>query len=129
MPPHDSGLEQALAQLNAATPNEADRLEGQLAKATSRLPVAAGFDSWLQGWSGDWTVESTSTESVGGIECRRLIIAHNDRDLRAWNDILGSLKTLCNEPGVTVDRVDVALDPGGEHFAVVQIGFTARFRR
>ena len=63
------------------------------------------------------------------VEQRRYVIAHNDRDLHAWADILASLKTLCAEPGVTVDRLDLVLTPDGDHFAVAQVAFTARVRR
>jgi hypothetical protein len=129
IPPSDSGLQQALAQLNAATPEEEARLASRLAKASSGLPLASDFDAWLKGWSGSWTEESRSSEWAEPVERRSYVIAHNDRDLRAWADILASLKALCAEPGVTVDRLDLVLALDGDHFAMAQVAFTARVRR
>jgi len=129
IPPPDSGLQQALAQLNAATPEEEARLSSRLAKASSELPLGSDFDTWMKGWSSSWTEESRSSELMEPVEQRRYVIAHNDRDLHAWADILASLKTLCAEPGVTVDRLDLVLTPDGDHFAVAQVAFTARVRR
>jgi hypothetical protein len=129
IPPSDSELQRTLAQLNAATPEEAVRLERELTTISAALPLTNDFDMWMKGWSGGWTEESRSSEVADPVERRRYVIAHNDRDLRAWTDILASMKALCAEPGVTVDRLDLALTPDGDHFAAAQVFFTARVRR
>jgi len=128
IPPQDGSLEQELSQLTAATP-EAARLERRLGAATAALPSATDFDSWLKGWSSGWTQESQSAESAEGIERRRYVIAHNDRELQAWPDILAGVKSLCAEPGVTVDGVELVLTPDSTRFAVAQVTFSVRLRR
>ena len=129
IPPSDSGLQKALAQLNAASPEEVARLEGKLAKSTSTLPSGTEFDAWMRGWSGNWTVETRSAEIADPIERRRYVVAYDDPNLRVWPDMVSSLKALCSEPGVTIDRVDLALGPDGNRFKAAEIAFTARIRR
>jgi len=128
VPLQDPKLQQSLAEMSAATPERAAQLESQLAKAYVRLPKAAAFDAWMAEREGAWKIEARSTESSPGIEVRHYSLSFNNPLLGAWPDILAAVNAFCDEPGLTIDRFDLALAREGDRFDRAQVVLSARLR-
>jgi hypothetical protein len=115
--------------LRNATPERISRLEDELSMARAALPAAATFDDWLSRLSANWTVLASATERYPGLVVRRYALAYNHPTLRSWPDIVGTVKILCMEPGLTLDSLSLAAAPGGaDAFVQAQLTLTARLR-
>jgi hypothetical protein len=124
----DPALQQALAELKAATPEKVVALESALKAARGSLPSAAAFDAWTQGWLQNWSVESRSEETLDGIEVRHYLVSFNRPALRAWPEILANVQSICAEPGLTIDHLDLEVAPEADRFAQAQVAFTIRLK-
>lgn len=127
-PAPDPALQQALTELRTATPERIEDLESALKAARSGLPSVASFDAWTQSWLQNWSVESRSVESSAGIEVRHYLVSFNRPVLRAWPEIVANVKSICAEPGLTIDHLDLEVAPEADRFAQAQVAFTIRLR-
>jgi hypothetical protein len=127
-PAPDPELQQALADLKAATPERAAMLESTLARAHARLSSSGSFDARTQRWQQKWSIESRSAEMSGDIEVRHYVLAFDRPTLRAWPDILADIQSFCAEPGLTIDHLDLEVAPEAERFSQAQVAFSVRLR-
>jgi hypothetical protein len=127
-PAPDPDLQQALADLKAATPERAATLESTLVTARASLSSCNSFDARVQRWQQRWSVQSRSSETFDGIEVRHYLLAFDRPTLRAWPDILGGIQSICAEPGLTIDRLDLELAPEGDRFSQAQVAFAVRLK-
>jgi hypothetical protein len=127
--PEDAALQRRAEALAGATPDIIARLESRLAAARARLPPAPGFDAWLQGACRSWMVATRSTGSAGDLELRQYGLVYDHPRMNSWPDITASLQALCAEPGLTIDRLEIAAAPdGADAFQQVEIRLTVLLR-
>ena len=127
--PEDAALQRQWDALGDATPESLSQLEAQVTAARARLPHARDFETWMAGWSENWTRLVSATDRDGDLERRRYALAYNHPTLRAWPDIVRTVKTLCAEPGLTLDSLSLSAAPdGSDAFVQAQITLTARLR-
>jgi hypothetical protein len=127
--PDAAALQADLAGLGDATPAALSRLRLRVSDTRARLPSPGDFEAWMRGWSGNWTVLARSDDTGPDLVVRRYAMAFNHPGLGAWSDIVGTVRTLCSEPGLTVDSLSLAAAPdGADAFVEAQITLTVRLR-
>ncbi|MDP3072685.1 MAG: hypothetical protein Q8N18_20490 [Opitutaceae bacterium] len=119
-------LQRQLAALTAATPERLATLQRDFTALVTGLEASPGFESRLKAWNRAWKVQRRTTESVGPAEIRSYTLTLRDPKLDAWPEIETTLQSLCSIPGVTLERVVIAVATDGEKFDRAEIDFTAR---
>jgi len=123
--PEDTPLEKQAAALAHATPEVVSLLETRLAGARARLPPAGAFDAWMQAAGRNWIVETHSAEPSADLETRHYGLAYDHPRMSSWPDIVETIRTLCAEPGVTIDSLAITAAPdGADAFQQVEIKLT-----
>ncbi len=102
--------------------------EGRLAAAQAAAPTVMTFDAWLAAWGGRWVPAGRSEEIWPDVVLRHYVFASADRRLGAWSAIVAALQEASRQPGVTVDRVALAVPEAGERFTQADVALTARLR-
>jgi hypothetical protein len=127
--PEDSTMEAQWSALRDASPEALSKLKERLSSTRALLPAAGPFEPWLERQSRNWTILASATDRYPSLEVRRYALAYNHPTLRAWPDILGTIKSLCAEPGLSLDTLSLAAAPdGSDSFVQAQITLTARLR-
>ncbi len=127
--PEDSALEAQWNALRDAGPERLSKIEERLSSTRAGLPAAELFDAWLARRSRNWTLLASATDRYPGLEIRRCALAYNHPSLGAWPDIVETIKSLCAEPGLTLDSLSLAAAPdGSDAFVQAQVTLTARLR-
>ena len=127
--PEEAALQRQAEALAGATPDTILQLENRLAAARARLAPAPGFDAWLQGACRNWIVATRSTGSAGDLELSQYGLVYDHPRMSSWPDITASLQALCAEPGLTIDRLDIAAAPdGADAFQQVEVRLTVLLR-
>ncbi len=118
------------AALAGATPEAVAKLEAQLAAALARLAAAIAFDALVQGECQNWIVETRSVEPLPNMEMRRYGLVFDHPKMSSWPDIVATMKILCAQPGLTIDRLALTkqrLD-GTDAFEQVEVNLTVLLR-
>jgi hypothetical protein len=116
----------------AAPPTEADaaQWEARAALVRDSLPTEKDFEAAAEDWNRHWTVVAQPGAEFPDLEVRHYALAYPHPTLRAWSDIVQTVRELCAEPGVTLDGLVLAAAPdGGDAFTQARITLTARLRR
>jgi hypothetical protein len=104
-----------------APPREAARLERDFESARSRLPTAEAFDEKLRELGRTWNIRAGPVERFDGIEARGYALSWTRPRLEAWPDILATVQALCEQPGLTIQRLDLAVEPGADAFSKAEV--------
>jgi hypothetical protein len=103
-------------------------LAGDFESARSRLPTAEACDDRLRELGRTWTVRAGPVERFDGVEIRAFALSWVRPRLEAWPDILATIQALCEQPGLTVQRLDLAADPGADAFSKAEVDLLLRLR-
>jgi hypothetical protein len=127
-PDADRGTE-AVAPPNGRDAAAAGEWEARLSSARTALLTPKDFDKSSENWNHNWTLLAQSTEPCLDVELRHYTWAYKHPALKAWSDILQTIRQVCAEPGVTIDALVLATAPdGGDSFTQAQINLTVRLR-
>jgi hypothetical protein len=113
-----------------AGPIAAGQWKELVSSARARLPAERDFKREAEPWNRHWTVLAQSTDRFPDLEVRHWALAYPHPTLGSWSDIVQTVRSLCAEPGVTVDSLVLAAAPdGSDAFTQAQLTVTARLRR
>lgn len=127
-PPVDPDLHRNLATLTAATPEKVDALQRQRADTTFKLGSFQAFEAQIHAWSRIWNIQRRTAEPLGPAELRRCVLTLREPNLDAWPEVVLTVKSMCDQPGLTIDRLLLTLTSDGAKFDRVEIEFTVRLR-
>jgi hypothetical protein len=134
-PPHapvpgaNAGWRQRLAELRGATPEAAQRAETAAVAARADLETPDQFGERLRTWSPEWRAECRATEQRFGLEVRRYRLRSADPTPRAWSACLELLRSLAEQPGVTIEQLTLTAAPAGDGaFTQLAVDLTVRLK-
>jgi hypothetical protein len=76
-----------------------------------------------------WTASEPATDRRNGYELRHYSLRRANPRLGDWPEIVASVRILCDEPGLTIDRLLLTAAPDGAAvFIRAELGLTVRLR-
>ena len=112
------------------TPDALARSEEGFAAACARLSAAGSFEERLGALCRrGWTASEPATDRRNGYELRHYSLRRANPRLGDWPEIVASVRILCDEPGLTIDRLLLTAAPDGAAvFIRAELGLTVRLR-
>jgi hypothetical protein len=112
------------------TPDALARSEAAFAAACAHLPAAASFEERLSALRrGGWTAAGPTSDRRSGYELRHCSLRHANPRLADWPEIVASIRSLCDEPALTIDRLILTAAPDGSAvFSRAELGLTIRLK-
>lgn len=112
------------------TPDALARSEKGFAAACARLSAAGSFEERLGALCRrGWTASEPATDRRDGYELRHYSLRRANPRLSDWSEIVASVRVLCGEPGLTIDRFLLTAAPDGAAvFIRAELGLTVRLR-
>lgn len=108
---------------------EIARLEARLAAVCASLPTLSSIGQKIKSWEGGWVIEARSIEPFSKIEVRHYMFTARDPKLSAWEGVAETVKNLCDEPGLTIERLALSAEPdqpGGRLDAAIAVAVRLR---
>ncbi len=112
------------------TPLALERSEAGFAQACSRLPTGASFEEKLTGLGRrGWIAAGPRVYRRNGYELRNYILRFANPRLGDWPEIVVSIRLLCDEPGLTIERLFLTAAPDGAAvFIRAELALTVRLK-
>jgi hypothetical protein len=111
-------------------PEALARSEAGFAEACARLPAAGSFENRLGDlMHGAWISAGLTAERRSSYELRHYSFRFANPRLGDWPEIVGSIRILCDEPALTIDRLILTAAPDGAAvFTRAELALTVRLR-
>ena len=112
------------------TPQALERNETGFAQACSRLPTDASFQQMLAALSRrGWIAAAPAVDRRNGYELRHYLLRLANPRLDAWPEIVASIRLICDQPGLTIERLLLTAAPDGAAvFIRAELGLTIRLK-
>jgi hypothetical protein len=112
------------------TPDALARSEAGFAAACAQLPAAGAFEERLSSLCrGGWTAAGPTSDRRSGYELRHYSLRYANPRLGDWPEIVASIRGLCDEPALTIDRLVLTAAPdGAAAFSRAELGLTIRLK-
>ena len=95
------------------TPEAVARWASRLEAEKARFPLAVSFDAQIKQLASRWSVSSEPAAPSAGGEVRHYALAAAQASLDDWSDLVGTVRDLCAQPGLTIDRLTLTAAPDG----------------
>ena len=112
------------------TPQSLQQSEAGFARACSRLQTGASFEEKLAALARrGWISAEPGVDRRNGYELRSYVLRLANPRLGDWPEIVASIRLLCGEPGLTIERFHLTAAPdGAAAFVRAEVGLTVRLK-
>ncbi len=112
------------------TPDALERGEAGFAEACARLSPTGSFGERLSALERrGWTAAGLATDRRNGYELRHYLLRYRNPRLGDWPEIVASIRVICDEPGLTIERLFLTAAPDGAAvFIRAELGLTVRLK-